>query len=90
MFHTVRYQRILERAEQIAKEAGLECIDSYCVTKAMLEGNPYNICYLAFINLGLNVERFIEELDRINDMRGAYTQGDKLDPLSRSTDSKHD
>lgn len=74
MNHTVRFQRLLERAEVIAKESGLDCIDSYCITKAMLEGEPYNICYIAFLNMGYNIERFIQELDRINNMRGPLNQ----------------
>lgn len=75
MLHTVRFQRILERAEEIAKENGLECVDSYCFTKAMLDGTIYNMCYLAFLNLGINIDSFIMELDKLNDMRHPTSQG---------------
>ncbi len=74
MLHTVRFQRILERAEELAKEAGLDCIDSYCVSKAMLDGSIYNMLYIACLNLGVNMDNLIIELDRINAMRGPYTQ----------------
>lgn len=53
------------------------------MTKAMLEGNPYNVCFLAFINMGINIDRLIEELDRINDSRGKLTQHDQSDPMNK-------
>lgn len=79
---TVRFKSLLEKAEEIAKESGLECIDSYCITRAMLEGDIYNICYLAFLNMGYSIDRFLEELERINNMRGPLNQRSD-DPLSK-------
>lgn len=74
MILTARFHSLLQRAEQISKENNLDCVDSYCMGKAMLEGDPYNIVYLAFMNLGYNPSRMVEELDRINAMRGPLTQ----------------
>lgn len=71
---TVRFHRILQRAEQIAKDNGLDCIDSYCITKAMLDGTEYNMCYLTFLRLGINIDQFVTVLDEINNQRGQLTQ----------------
>lgn len=74
MTTTVRFHRILQRAEQIAKENGLDCIDSYCVTRAMLDGTEYNMAYLTFIRMGINIDQFVTILDEINKERGPLTQ----------------
>lgn len=71
---TVRFHTLLSRAEEIAAEEKMENVDSYCMGRAMLEGSTYNVVYLAFLNLGYNVDRFIEELNRINAMRGPLSQ----------------
>jgi hypothetical protein len=56
--------------------------------KALVEGLPYNIVHLAFLNLGYNIDRFVEELDRINAMRGPLTQANQTKIQSVTLEQK--